>query len=120
MFFHLIFPRHFISIDSIVKLYADEVLLFRTIDTPNNHQVLQSDLTKLAPNKCYLVLLNGGLSKLLISHAHPLIHHYKIKDYTIKKSSLLIILASPYLKIYHGQNTFLELLTKQTLFKMVQ
>ena len=36
------------NIDSLVKLYADDVLVIRSITTPNDHQTLQNDLTKLA------------------------------------------------------------------------
>ena len=35
-------------IDSLVKLYADDVLVIRSITTPTDHQTLQNDLTKLA------------------------------------------------------------------------
>ena len=36
------------DIESLVKLYADDVLVMRNIITPNYHQTLQNDLTKLA------------------------------------------------------------------------
>ena len=36
------------GIESSVKLYADDVLIMRSITTPNDHQILQNDLTKLA------------------------------------------------------------------------
>ena len=36
------------NIDSLVKLYADDALIMRSIITPNNHQTLQNYLTKLA------------------------------------------------------------------------
>ena len=36
------------NIESLVKLYADDVLIIRSITTSNDHQILQNDLTKLA------------------------------------------------------------------------
>ena len=36
------------GIESSVKLYADDVLIMRSITTPNDHQILQNDLIKLA------------------------------------------------------------------------
>ena len=35
------------SINSTIKLYADDVLIYRIIDTENDCQVLQYDLNKL-------------------------------------------------------------------------
>ena len=36
-----------ISIDSLVKLYADDVLMYRAINDVSDHQILQDDLNKL-------------------------------------------------------------------------
>jgi len=38
---------HVHSIDSVVKLYADDVLMFRSIKDPSDYQALQNDLNKL-------------------------------------------------------------------------
>jgi len=36
------------NIDSVVKLYADNVLMYRSIKNVSDHQALQHDLNKLA------------------------------------------------------------------------
>ena len=36
------------SIDSVAKLYGDDVLMYRSINDPNDHHALQNDLNKLA------------------------------------------------------------------------
>ena len=36
------------NIEFLVKLYADDVLIIRSITTPKDHQILQNDLTKFA------------------------------------------------------------------------
>ena len=36
------------SIGSVVKLYADDVLMYRSINDPSDHHALQNDLNKLA------------------------------------------------------------------------
>ena len=36
------------STDSVVKLYVDDILMFRSIKNPSDYQALQNDLNKLA------------------------------------------------------------------------
>ena len=76
------------SIDSVVKLYADDVLMYRSIKDPSDHQALQNDLNKLAHwstiwqmpfnlTKCeYLIVTNKS---------SPLMYHYKLNDYEIQR-----------------------------------
>ena len=76
------------GIESSVKLYADDVLILRSITTPNDHQALQNDLTKLALwsanwqmpfnlTKCELLTVTNS--------PHPSAYHYKLNDYTIQR-----------------------------------
>ena len=76
------------SIDSVVKLYADDVLMYRSIKDPSDHQALQNDLNKLTHwstiwqmpfnlTKCeYLIVTNKS---------SPLMYHYKLNDYEIQR-----------------------------------
>ena len=73
------------NIDSLVKLYADDALIMRSIITPNNHQTLQNYLTNLA-------LLSAtwqmpfNLTKcghlIVTNKPHPSTYH---NDYIIQK-----------------------------------
>ena len=62
------------GIDSLVKLYADDVLIMRSITTSDDHQILQNDLIKLAhghpPGKCPSTLQSVSTLQLLTSHIH--------------------------------------------------
>ena len=76
------------SIDSVVRLYADDVLIYRSIKDPSDHQALQNDLNKLAHwstiwqmpfnlTKCeYLIVTNKS---------SPSVHCYKLNDYEIQR-----------------------------------
>ena len=78
-----------ISIDSLVKLYTDDVLMYRSINDVSDHQILQDDLNKLVHwsniwlmpfnlNKCeHLIITNIKFS--------PSIYYYKLNDYTIQR-----------------------------------
>ena len=74
--------------ESLVKLYADDVLIMRSIITLNDHQILQNDLTKLAVwSATWQMPFNLAKCEHLTvtNKPHPSIHHYKINDYTIQK-----------------------------------
>ena len=69
-------------------MYADDVLIMRSIITPNDHQILQNDLTKL---DVWLATWQMPFNLAKCEHLtvtnkpHPSIYHYKINDYTIQK-----------------------------------
>ena len=76
------------GIESSVKLYADDVLILRSITTPNDHQTLQNDLTKLALwSANWQMPFNLTKCKLLTvtNSPHPSTYHYKLNDYTIQR-----------------------------------
>ena len=77
-----------ISIDTLVKLYADDVLMYRSINDVSDHQILQDDLNKLIHwsniwlmpfnlNKCEHLIITNKFS--------PSIYYYKLNDYTIQR-----------------------------------
>ena len=76
------------GIESSVKLYADDVLIMRSITTPSDHQILQNDLTKL-PLWSANWQMPFNLAKcehLTVTNSpHPSTHHYKLNDYTIQR-----------------------------------
>ena len=105
------------GIESSVKLYADDVLILRSITTPNNYQTLQNDQTKLALwsanwqmpfnlTKCELLTVTNS--------PHPSIYHYKLNDYLYRGFSLSNILGLQYLITYHGHLISLKLSVKLT------
>ena len=76
------------NIESLVKLYDDDVLIMRSIITPNDHQVLQNDVTKLAvwsPTRQMPFNLAKCEHLTATNKPHPSIYHYKINDYNIQK-----------------------------------
>ena len=76
------------SLESLVKLYADDVLIMRSNTTPNDHQILQNDLTKLALwSTTWQMPFNLAKCEHLTvtNKPHPSIYHYKINDYIIQK-----------------------------------
>ena len=72
----------------LVKLYADDVLIMGSIITPDDHQTLQNDLTKLAHwSTIWKMPFNLAKCEHLIitNKPHPSIYHYKINDHTIQR-----------------------------------
>ena len=76
------------SIDSVVKLYADDISIYRSIKDPSDHQALQNYLNKLAHwstiwqmpfnlTKCeYLIVTNKS---------SPFVHCYRLNNYEIQR-----------------------------------
>ena len=76
------------GLESSVKLYADDVLIMRSITTPNDHQILQNDLTKLAlwsANWQMPFNLTKCEHLTVTNSPYPSTHHYKLNDYTIQR-----------------------------------
>ena len=77
-----------ISIDSLVKLYADDVLMYRSINDVSDHQILQDDLNKLIHwSNIWLMPFNLNKCEHLIvtNKFSPSIYYYKLNDYTIQR-----------------------------------
>ena len=77
-----------ISIDSLVKLYADDVLMYRSINDVSDHQILQDDLNKLIHwSNIWLMPFNLNKCEHLIitNKSSPFIYYYKLNDYTIQR-----------------------------------
>ena len=76
------------SIDSVVKLYADDVLMYRSIKDRSDHQALQNDLNKLA-HWSTIWQMPFNLTKceylIVINKSSPLMYHYKLNDYEIQR-----------------------------------
>ena len=76
------------SIDSVVKLYANDVLMFRSIKDPSDHQALQSDLNKLTHwSSIWQISFNLTKCEYLIvsNKSSPFVYHYKLNDYEIQR-----------------------------------
>ena len=76
------------SIDSVVKLYADDVLVYRSIKDPSDHQALQNDLNKLAhwSTICQMPFNLTKCEYLIVTNkSSPLMYHYKLNDYEIQR-----------------------------------
>ena len=76
------------GLESSVKLYADDVLIMRSITTPNDHQILQNDLTKLAlwSANWQMPFNLAKCEHLTVTNSpYPSTHHYKLNDYTIQR-----------------------------------
>ena len=76
------------GIESSVKLYTDDVLIMRSITTPNDHQILQNDLTKLVLWSA-IWQMPFNLAKCedlpVTNSTYPSTHYYKLNDYTIQR-----------------------------------
>ena len=69
-------------------MYADDVLIMKSIATPDDHQTLQNDLIKLAHwSSTWQMLFNLAKCKHLTftNKSHPSIYQYKINEYTIQR-----------------------------------
>ena len=74
------------SIDSVVKLYADDVLMFRSIKDLSDHQVLQNDLNKLAHwFSIWQKPFNLSVSISVTNKSSPLVYRYKLNDYELQR-----------------------------------
>ena len=74
--------------DSLVKLYADDVLIMRSITTTDDHQTLQNDLIKLAhwPSTWQMPFNLAKCEHLTVTNKPcPSICPYKINEYTIQR-----------------------------------
>ena len=81
------------NIESLVKLYADDVLIMRSITTPNDHQILQNDLTKLALwSTTWQMPFNLAKCEHLTNKPHPLYTITKLMTILYRKLSQLNIL----------------------------
>ena len=85
------------NIDSDIRLFADDCLIYRPIDTPNDHILLQQDLTRLHEwsvqwqmefnvNKCFIMQIHNNRT-------------VKQHVYSMGDSSLSSVTSHPYLGI---------------------
>ena len=77
-----------ISIDSLVKLYANDVLMYRSINDVSDHQILQDDLNKLVHwSTIWLMPFNLNKCEHLIitSKFSPSVYNYKLNGHTIQR-----------------------------------
>ena len=70
------------SIDSVVKLYADDVLLYRSINDPSDHHALQNDLNKLAD---WSTIWQMPFNLTKCEHYSPFVCHYRLNDCVIQR-----------------------------------
>ena len=78
------------NIVSSVKLYADDVLIYRTINSEQDHMILQQDLNMLQEwADTWLMTFNPTKCEFIrVSHKkHPRICDYYIQDYPIKAAT---------------------------------
>jgi len=90
------------GIDSVVKLYADDVLMFRSIKDPSDHQALQNDLNKLAHwSSIWQMPFNLTKCEYLIvtNKSSPLVCQYKLNDYKLQR-----VLSAKYLGVTISSN----------------
>ena len=76
------------GIESLVKLYADDVLIMRSITTSDNHQILQNGLIKLTHwSSIWQIPFNLIKCEHLIvtNKPCPSIWPYKINEYTLQR-----------------------------------
>ena len=105
------------DIVSSVKLYADDVLIYRTINSEQDHMILQQDLNMLQkwadtwlmtfnPTKCEFIHVNVSHKK------HPRICDYYIQDHPVTHAKYLGVTIDEHLsfnelvnRIAHKANT---------------
>ena len=69
------------GIQSLVKLYADDVLIMRSITTPDDHQILQNDLIKYRSSTWQMPFNLAKCEHLSVTNKpYPSIYHYKINE----------------------------------------
>ena len=71
------------SIGSVVKLYADDVLMYRSINDPSDHHALQNDVNKLAYwSTVWQMPFNLTKCEHLIvtNKSSPFVCHYRLND----------------------------------------
>ena len=76
------------NIDSVVKLYADDVLMYRSIKNVSDHQGLQHDVNKLAQwSTTWQLPFNLAKCEHLIgtNKPSPLVCQYKLNDYETQR-----------------------------------
>ena len=76
--------------DSLVKLYVDDVLMYRSINDVSDHQMLQDDLNKLVHwSTIWLMPFNLNKCEHLIhvitNKFSPSVYNYKLNDHTIQR-----------------------------------
>jgi len=105
------------NIDSVVKLYADVVLMNRSIKNASDYQTLQHDLNKLAQwYTIWQLLFNLTKCEHLIvtNKPSPLVCQCKLNDYEIQR-----VQSAKYLGLTTSDNlhTYLELLAAFLFFR---
>ena len=90
------------SINSSIRLFADDCLLYRKTNTQNDQQILQNDLNKLElwQNKWQM---NFNPSKCFIQTITPK-KYYKPPTYTLCNQPLLQVNSHPYLGVEIDDN----------------
>ena len=74
--------------DSVVKLYADDVLVYRSINDPSDQHAPQNDLNKLA-HWSTVWQMPSNLTKcehlIVTNKSSPFVCHYRLNDYVIQR-----------------------------------
>ena len=73
------------NITSSIKLYADDVLIYRTIESEHDHTILQQDLNKLQEwANAWLMLFNPTKCEFIRISKNPIVGDYYIQNHLIK------------------------------------
>lgn len=86
------------NISSHIRLFADDCVVYRAINNPSDHSILQCDLTRIQ-NWCNTWLMSLNVTKTVLMSIHRRQHHV-VYNYSINNNQITTVDSFKYLGVY--------------------